>query len=140
MEGKDDIQLPKGQLDAILHAIAKSEENTGNKLNCVKNEKMESFGGKLEEVKLVAEDAKSMALKAVDQAELNRLEIKRINGQLLEWQSSTDDWRDDLVSNLIEQRAADTQAHMDAEMFRVNRELVERENNLVLSDIKPGPI
>ena len=135
MEGKDDIQLPKGQLDAILHAIAKSEENTGNKLNCVKNEMMESFGGKLEEVKLVAEDAKSTALKAVDQAELNRLEIERINGQLLEWQSSTDDWRDDLVSNLIEQRAADTQAHMDAEMFRVNRELVERENNLVLSDI-----
>ena len=76
MEGKDDIQLPKGQLDAILHAIAKSEENTGNKLNSVKNEMMESFGGKLEEVKLVAEDAKSTALKAVDQAELNRLEIE----------------------------------------------------------------
>ena len=46
--------------------------------------------------------------------------------------------KDKLVSNILERREADDQAHIESEVERTCRELAERERNWVFYDIEEG--
>ena len=130
-------ELTNDQFSTILQAINRNGSEFTERLDNVQKD-IESFTGRVEKVEATAGGALDLASTAAGQSEANRLEMERMNKQLSDHIAQDAKWKDKLVSNILERREADDQAHIESEVERTCRELAERERNLVFYDIEEG--
>ena len=130
-------ELTNDQFSTILQAINRNGSEFTERLDNVRKD-IESFTGRVEKVEATAGEALDLASTAAGQSEANRLEMERMNKQLSDHIAQDAKWKDKLVSNILERREADDQAHIESEVERTCRELAERERNLVFYDIEEG--